>query len=251
MLIKHKLSEETLGEFCFWNIACHMTDGRQTVAFIEKLIEMHEGDSDFDCCRDNLACMCHAAAYRFPEGSAEHKDYLRKSEAVFLSRFANQEVSGGYCDYAWLLLKQKRYDEAIVWLDQVIQSNNKDLCNLYDAGEIMTLDETLQNEIAEHNQFSSSSISIAYYLKNECLVKKKETPDNTITCLLRNFKCFAEKDNLPRTYALLGYSYIAIQDWKSASDALEHAIASNKNAEYTMAIKMKKYCDEKQKSSIS
>ncbi|XP_053393952.1 uncharacterized protein LOC123525291 [Mercenaria mercenaria] len=245
LLVKHNMTEETLPEFFTWNIAHHMTDGRLSISFLEQAISMHEGDEDFNCCRDHLPCMYHVAAYRFPPKSHEHKVYCDKAEQAFLSQFAHQGVSGAYCDYSLLLIKQNRFNEALTWLNKVIEEDNANLGNIYDADEIMTVDEVIQNEIVEHNNFSAPSTSLAYYLKVFCLKRCSEGQNNTMDSLLQNFKHHADVEKLPRTYALLGYSYMDCGDWRAASDALSLAIKADTQGEYTRACKMKRYCDER------
>jgi tetratricopeptide (TPR) repeat protein len=243
MLVKHKLTEETLPEFFIWNIANHMTDGRMSVSFLEAVISLHQDDKEFECCRDHLPCMYHAAAYRYPSNSTEHKEYLEKADKAFTARFSQQGVSGAYCDYVLLLIKQNRHSEAITWLDKVIEEDNANFGNVYDANEIMTVDKMIQNEIVEHNNFSAPSTSLAYYLKAICLHAIKEDKKDTMNNLLENFKQHSDVVKLPRTYALLGYSYMDCGEWKAASDTLSLAIKADTQGEYTRAVKMKNYCD--------
>ena len=244
LLLNYKLTEENLPQFLSWNIANHMTDGRMSANFLEAVIALHGDEEEFNCCRDQLPCMYHAAAYRYPAISKEHKEYLEKADQGFLSRFSQQGVSRGYCNYVLLLMKKSQHKEAIPWLDKVIDSDNTNLGNVYDANEIMTVDEMIQNEIVEHNNFSAPSISLAYYLKASCLHEIKENTKDVMKTLLENFKCHSDIVKLPRTYALLGYTYMECGEWKAASDTLSLAVKADTQGEYSRALKMKEYCDK-------
>ena len=242
LLVKHKLTEDTFGEFCMWNVASKVADPSHGAKFLESVIEMYREEPDIECCISNLACMYHAASYRYPKGSVENIELIEKTDHAFKAKLEKQNEPEGDCDYALFLLKQSRFDEAINTLETVIKANNMNACNSYDANEIMTLDEVLQNEVVEHFSFSSPSVSLAYYLLISCLERNKKDVCRASEWL-KKFKVHADDTTLPRTYALYGYCCILLGEWTSGSEAFNTAYNLNVGADYTRALRMKKYCD--------
>ena len=243
LLAKHNLTEDTFGEFCMWNVASKVINPSHGAKFLEILIELHEGEPDIEVCVSNLACMYHAASYRYPKDSAENLEFIEKADRGFKAKLEKQTEPEGDCDYALFLLKQCRFDEAINVLETVIKANNMNRCNAYDATEIMTLDEVLQNEVVEHLSFSSPSVSLAYYLLIDCLVTENKDSKGRAKELLQKFKLHADETNLPQTYALYGYCCILLGEWSSGSEAFNIAYTTNVGADYTRALKMKNFCD--------
>ena len=221
---------------------------RQLNYLVAKLTD----DQHMDKQPGNVACIYHSAA--FAAGNEDKRqEMLQKVEENFLksTTCGGVNVAANQTDYSMFLLHLHRYEEATVVLKQVISSecNNPVGENVYDDSKRNSIeDENLINEINYHSNITTFSVAFAYYLlaKIYCHTDRqrkaeKLLPDFQRLCNDTLVEGATDSTLHARAYSLLGYSYLAVQDYSKAGKAFGKA--AQLADDYTLAEDNWASCD--------
>lgn len=176
------------------------------------LIQKFSDDKKGSHLYDHLGCMYHSASKVFED---HRKDTLQQAEVAFKNALGKQDCGiGTYVDYGRFLCRTKRFEGSLPVLRKVIMKESKkpESINFYGKMESLVADEFIKREIEATDGLEILSCAYAYYLLCECFMKMKKKPDLLKT--LKQFETLCAESNDVQSYALLGYTFMKLYQFK-------------------------------------
>lgn len=139
----------------------------RSVRFFTAVVSLCDDYPEFSECRGNLACMLHAYAYN-KEGEI-NAACLKQADELFQQVY--NEDKSCIVDYATFLLKQNRFQETEVILDNVLENCSFLFKNVfsYSAKEMKTVDDSMRLHIEDNGSVIGDTLLFVYYYKVKCL----------------------------------------------------------------------------------
>ena len=250
--IRHRFIDSDATPCSQMSIACLELEAEQALNVFEYLVATFPDDLHIYSLLGNLACMYHSAAFA-ADNEDTRQEMLQKADENFVKSMACclMNVTVNHTDYSMFLLHSQRYEEATIVLEQVISSecHNPVAINSYQENERNTVeDENLINEINHHSNISTFSVGFAYYLlaKIYCDSGRQRDamtllPDFHRLCNNTLVEGATDSTLHARAFSLLGYSYLAVQDYSKAGQAFGKAAQLADG--YTLAEENRASCD--------
>ena len=178
---------------------------------------------------EHLACLHHAASNIFPQRQVE---LLKTADTQFneaLGREGEGHGAGLFIDYAHFLCTCNRYEDAIPHIMRVVSSekDKPESVNYYGKMESYTVDKYLQKEITMYGGIELLSVAFAYYLLVDCYTAIKKTSE--VENALEGFENLCDKCQDPKSFNLLGYTYLKLGDKEKSTNAFSRAQTDSSN----------------------
>ncbi|KAI0237358.1 hypothetical protein LSAT2_012137, partial [Lamellibrachia satsuma] len=163
-------------------------------------------------------------------------DMLEKAEEHFLKAMADTGTNDAMIkvDYSMFLVHLHRYDEATDLLKLIIASEYKHpvSSNTYRSNmKSITEDENLLKEIDHIGRFRTASHAFAYYVlaKIYCDTDRKTQAETLLPDFQRLCSDIMSKGTVDvtmraRAFSLLGYAYLAVNNYNKARQAFDKAV---------------------------
>ena len=163
---------------------------------------------------DHLGCMYHSASEVFKD---QREEIRQKAETAFKEAIGKEDSGiGAFVDYGRFLCRTQKFEESISVLKKVVQKETKspEMINFYGRMEAVVADDFIKKEIDANDGLEVLSVSYSLYLICDCYIGLKKKQDLFKT--LKQFEDLTVKINDPQSFALLGYTYIKIRQFKKA-----------------------------------
>ena len=204
----------------------------------------------------NLACLYHSEAFthvRKQDMLEKAEEMLKKAEEHFLEAMSDTDTSDAMIkvDYSMFLVHLHRYDEATDLLKQIIASECKHpvSSNTYRSNmKNITEDENLLKEMNHQGGIRTASHAFAYYVlaKIYCDTDRKTDAETLLLDFQRLCSDIMSKGTVDvtmraRAFSLLGYAYLAVNNYSQAGQAFDKAVHLVDG--YTLAEANRNLCD--------
>ena len=232
--------------------ACLELPKSQRVYGLEYVKETFPDNPDRDRLLLSLAMFCHEEA--FTAGSEHNRqEMLQKADVNFVEAitYCGVDSIAVKMNYITFLVHLHCYDKAVPLLKEFIamEANHPTGINGYGLDtRNSVVDENLLKEINRHGNIETASVAFAYYVlaKIYCETNHEAEamallPDFQQLCSDTLGKIGLQPTMHCRAYSLLGYTYLAVQDYTQAGQAFR--TAAQLEDDYTLAEENYAKCD--------